>query len=234
MRRAFTLLEVIIAIAILAVALLVLVDTQAGAVFQTMDAQRDLVMTQLAQEKMAEVQMRVESEGFSDAEVNEEGTFEDFGINGEYGEGVELNGAFEDYSWAYTVRPVELAMGDMSGAMDQVTAAFGGESADASTEDQASENITSMASSFLTGDSLTDLLSPYIREARVLVWFGKEALNEDGCQNCVEVTTHFINPSGKVFSSESSSTEESSSTSTSTGTGGGTSTTTSGGKGKSR
>src|SRR5690606_10752784 len=56
-RRAFTLLEVMIATAILVVTLVILTETQATAVQMTLEAERIQVATQLAQAKLTEVQL---------------------------------------------------------------------------------------------------------------------------------------------------------------------------------
>ena len=53
MRRAFTLLEVMVALGILALGLMVLVESQGGAVMMTTESHRIMTATILAQEKMA-------------------------------------------------------------------------------------------------------------------------------------------------------------------------------------
>ena len=46
-------------------------------------------------------------------------------------------------------------------------------------------------------DMITDMLRPYIREVRVMVWWGAEAPDPDKpCEDCVELVTHVCNPSG--------------------------------------
>ena len=46
----------------------------------------------------------------------------------------------------------------------------------------------------VSGDMISEALSPYIREGRVLVWWGE---NEDETDQ-VELVTHIVNPSGQV------------------------------------
>lgn len=203
MRRAFTLLEVMIALAILGISVFVLVDAQAGAVLMTGDSERTMVMTMLAEEKMAEVQMRLEREGWRDSDIEEEGDFEDFGINGEFGDGVELQGAYDEYQWAFTIRRVELQLGDMGGAMEAVAGVSG--ASELSSSEDASNLVQERLGSFGGSDTLTDTLAPYIREVRVLVWYGDAPDDVEGCRNCVELTTHVINPTGQVFTEDGSS-----------------------------
>jgi prepilin-type N-terminal cleavage/methylation domain-containing protein len=198
-RQGFTLLEVMIALAILSVSLFVLVSAQSSAVLMTSEGERDVVMTMLAEQKIAEVQMKLEREGWKDTDIEEAGNFEDFGLNGEFGDGVELKGAYDDYQWAYTIRRVDLQMGDMGGAMDAVTGAYGGQGGTPTSSDDMSSMVQDQMSSFISSDSLTDTLAPFIREVRVLVWYGEEPKDENGCENCVELTTHVINPTGQVF-----------------------------------
>ena len=71
-RAGFTLLEVVIALSILGVALYVLVATQATAVVQTLDSRKILTGTYLAQQQMTEALLRLEKEGFTTADVEEE------------------------------------------------------------------------------------------------------------------------------------------------------------------
>ena len=76
--QGFTLLEVIIALGILATSLVVLVETQATAVLSTTEADRLTLATNLAQEKMMEVQITLERQGFGEQDIEEDGDFDDF------------------------------------------------------------------------------------------------------------------------------------------------------------
>jgi len=195
MRRAFTLLEVLIALAILAVSLVVLVDAQATAVFMTRETDRIFTATLLAQEKMSEVKLYVETEGFVDKDLEEQGTFDDYEIEALE---IDFEDAFEGYEWAYTIREVELSLGgDISGMADTLgQSGYFGEDAEAGfgadqTEERGLEDLG------VQPDMITEMLSPYIREVRVRVWWG-EVDPDDPDENAVELVTHLINPSGIV------------------------------------
>lgn len=200
----FTLIEIMIALAILAIAMTVMVETQGGAVQATLESERYLIATQLAQEKMSEIQFRLEKEGFSQSDMNEEGDFVDYGAT--FGD-VEMD--LEEYKWAYTVRSVDFALGDVTSAMGELQSAGAMPSSDASSSSgsgssfggdaSASSNPMDMAS-MLPTDQLSDMLSPYLREVRIVVWWGTDDdfSQEGGCTSCVELVTHVVNPSGQL------------------------------------
>ncbi len=103
----FTLVEIMIALAILAVGLVSLYTAQGNSLRASGSAERMQVASMLAREKMTEKMMEIE-EGlakgaFPDDKVEETGDFE---------------GPFEDYRWEYTVRKVEIpiAGGEGEGA----------------------------------------------------------------------------------------------------------------------
>ena len=50
-------------------------------------------------------------------------------------------------------------------------------------------------SSYLQPDALTKMLSPYIREVRVRVWWGDNTSGEDQ----VELLSHIIDPTGSML-----------------------------------
>ncbi len=204
-RRAFTLLEVIIALAILAVGLTVLVSSQASAVMMTNETDRIRVATLLAHEKMNEAMLRVEAEGFSAQDIEEEGDFSGFGeedFRGDQSGDMDVADAYEDFKWAYTIREIELDLPDLGGAVD--TLGGSGYFPNAAEQNATPSLDESMISSFLSPDMIASQLSPYLREVRVLVWWGE---NEDETDQ-IELLTHAINPSGQIADAENAEEEQ--------------------------
>jgi general secretion pathway protein I len=78
-RRGFTLLEVMVALAILAGALLAISDVVSGALRNHVRARHLEVATLLARGKLAELEDHYEAEGFKIADESEEGTFDEEG-----------------------------------------------------------------------------------------------------------------------------------------------------------
>jgi general secretion pathway protein I len=78
-RRGFTLLEVMVALALLAGALLAVSDVVGGALRNQARARQLGVATMLARGKMVALQAQYERKGFRDFDESEEGTFEDEG-----------------------------------------------------------------------------------------------------------------------------------------------------------
>ena len=195
-RRAFTLLEVVVALAILAVGLTVLVSSQATAVLMTTETEKIRLATLLANEKMNEALLRVELEGFTDQDIDEEGDYADFGeedFRGDQSLDVEFGDALQDFRWAYTIRSIELELPpDILGSTgDLVGNGYYGEEAASEYQPQGS---TPDLTDFMQPEMITQMLSPYLREVRVLVWWGD---NEDGTDQ-VELLSHVINPTGTV------------------------------------
>jgi len=78
-RRGFTLLEVMVALAVLALALTAASDVVGGALRNHVRARQLEVATMLARGRLAEAEARFEEEGFRDSDQSEEGSFEDEG-----------------------------------------------------------------------------------------------------------------------------------------------------------
>lgn len=78
-RRGFTLLEVMVALAILAGALLAISEIVTGALRNHVRARELEVATLLARGKMAELEDRFEAKGFAVGEESDEGTFDEEG-----------------------------------------------------------------------------------------------------------------------------------------------------------
>jgi prepilin-type N-terminal cleavage/methylation domain-containing protein len=200
-RVGFTLLEVMIALAILTSGLMVLVDSQAYSVLMTHETDRLLVATMLAGEKMGELQLLTEKQGFSDQDIEESGDFSDFGAEGLLEDfqmpdlEVDLEGSLADYKWAFTLREVDISFPDMGGAGEQLASSgYWGETSDeiSSSSDESSPGLADMG---IDSDVITEMLSPYFREVRVRVWWGS---NEDELDQ-VELVSHVINPSGTII-----------------------------------
>jgi prepilin-type N-terminal cleavage/methylation domain-containing protein len=194
MRRGFTLLEVVIALGILAVALVVLVQGQAAAMMSAHDAEHLIRATQLAEEKMIEVQLLAEREGFSDQDIEEDGDFEEFGHEEFRGEGVDLDmgDQLAEYRWAYTMRKVEIKMPPDIGGIASSLASDGyyGEEKSQQIDASGAPNLGDIG---ISGDMITETLSDYIREVRVRIWWGDDPSDES---QMVELTSHVVNPTG--------------------------------------
>ncbi len=93
-RRGFTLLEVMIAVAIVALSMGVMVEIEVHAIEKTNDAKMYTVATLLARGKMLDVQQTLKEEGFGDFMKLLDGDFEEEG--------------FDDFRWAARVRKVEV------------------------------------------------------------------------------------------------------------------------------
>jgi len=199
-RRAFTLLEVVIALAILAVGMTVLLQTQATAVVMTSESDKIRIGTLLAQEKMAECELYVEKNGFSSEDIDENGDFSDFGaedFRADVGD-IDVAATLGDYRWAYTIRQIELTMPeDLTGtATDLIGEGYLGD--DMTVPDQMTDDSLDLGDLGLSSDTVTDQLSSYIREVRVLVWWSDEQDDQGNYIDSIELVTHVINPSGFV------------------------------------
>jgi prepilin-type N-terminal cleavage/methylation domain-containing protein len=191
----FTLLEVIISLGILATSLVVLVDTQATAVMSTHEADRITLATNLAQEKMMEVQLIMEREGFGEQDIEEDGDFDDYGEEDFRGDDLHLSldpDTLEGFKWAYTVRKIELTiptnLGDVAGDLAG-NGYFGEEGSEMDVGE--TPDLGDMG---ISPTMVSEHLAKFIREVRILVWWGP---NEDELDQ-VEITTHIINPTGVV------------------------------------
>tara|TARA_B100000609_G_scaffold192094_1_gene181628 strand:+ start:2058 stop:2762 length:705 start_codon:yes stop_codon:yes gene_type:complete len=99
----FTLLEVLVSIAILAMGFMVLLDSQGGSVKMTLYAKNLTVATQLARAKIAQLQQQIEDKKLRfglDKSVCKDGDFNE--------EGSE----FKKFKWKYCIKKVEFATPD--------------------------------------------------------------------------------------------------------------------------
>ena len=112
-RSGFTLLEVLIALAILASALTILMGTMANAGQQAVFANELTTASMLARSKMVDLEYQLMEEGFSEGEQQFSG---DFRLEGR-----------EDITWEATVRPVEIPEASKEQFLAQINSQLFGE-----------------------------------------------------------------------------------------------------------
>lgn len=189
-RRGFTLMEVMIALAILITTLGILMESQATAVMMTEEAEKILIGTQLAQEKLAEVQFLVENDGFQDEDVYEEGDFEDFG---DEALDMELRD-LELYHYEYLVTEIDLSQAaDLSSMMNNVMGQF------QETEGGQPVSAPPVGQLPISMDMVSDMLNPFIREVKIRVWWGEDSEKAEEEGDEIVLTTHMINPHGNML-----------------------------------
>ena len=180
-RSGFTLLEVLIALGILSLSLMVLVGSQSNSVRMTVQADRLLVGTMLAKQKLADLEMFLESEpGFSEQdEIVEEGDFEDL-----------FPGQYPEYRWRTTIRKLDLRGASTGGLTDLMGFAAGDEDQQQVPGMPNEDTLASM----INLDEMSEQLARFIREITVVVYW-----DFSGDFDEVILTTHVIKPTGPAF-----------------------------------
>jgi prepilin-type N-terminal cleavage/methylation domain-containing protein len=197
-RRGFSLLEVMVALAILVTSMVILMETQSAAVEMTREAEELVTGTHLAQEKLAEARLSLEEEGFTDQDKCEEGDFSEFGdetMDIEFGEGLKK------YRWAWCVSEIDLALGgDIAGMAESLTGSGLGGGTGASV-DGASGSMPGgmdLGAFGISNEMITETLGKYIREVRVHVWWGEDLEESERLGDEIWLVSHSINPTGAV------------------------------------
>lgn len=201
-RRGFSLLEVMVALAILVVSLAILLETQASSTIVTRESERVITASDLAYAKLNEAVLFVEEEGFQNSQVSESGDFDDFGDDAT---SMDIRDELEDYHWEYTVTEIDLALaGDIAGMAGQLqgSGALGEQPAGAPSLASLGEGGNPLSQMGMSPDMISEMLAPYIREIKVRVWWGKDSKIAEERGDEVVVVTHVVNPSGFVFSGE--------------------------------
>jgi len=196
LRRGFNLLEVIIASAILVMTITVIARVQYEAVVAAQRANELALGTQLAQEKLAEVQLLIETEGIGTADIAERGDFGNFGDDSR----LDFRRALDDYRWEYYVEEIDMALsGDVMGMMAGMLGgdeggegAIGGGAGGAVDPDMQAQMMSQLG---LGPDQLTEQMGQFVRRVRVRVYWGEEKDAEERGRQVV-LTTHIISPTG--------------------------------------
>lgn len=206
-RRGFSLLEVMVALAILVTSLVILAETQSNAVVMTREAERVITATDLAVGKLTELRLYLEKEGFQDDQVHESGDFDDWGDELLT---IEVGDDLEDFHWEWWITEVDLELaGDIAGmagslagdgALDGALAGLlpGGLPEGASSAAAGAANAASGLGALLSPDMVTEMLTPYVRELRVRVWWGEDSDEAARLGNEIVIVSHQTNPTGIV------------------------------------
>lgn len=200
-RRGFSLLEVMVALAILMMSLVILVETQSTAAWATREAERVVIGTDLAEAKLAEALMRVEMEGFTEEEFFEHGDFDDLG---DEALNVEMGPHLKDFHWEYAMQEIDVALaGDIASMASEALGGDGGGGDDAGGLPGVGA-IPGLPGgmgglgALLSPEMLSQMLSPYIREVRVRVYWAGDSREAEENGTEIILTTHVINPSGEL------------------------------------
>jgi len=105
----FTLIEVVIALAILAISLTVLLAAQSSNLRNAGRARDLTIATLLARSKMIDIEQHLFDKGFEEGEEDDSGNFGDEG--------------HEEIKWEYTIKEVDMDLGSLS----SMCAMFAGE-----------------------------------------------------------------------------------------------------------
>lgn len=185
--QGFTLLEVMVALAILTVSVLVMMDVQSTSANMTVESERMMLATMLAQDQLVQHTLALENKGFASSDVEESGDFQE-----------DYPNEFPEYRWESAVRRM-----DVSGAAAGLSALLSAASDTGEEEksDQPGDVEDRMEQGMqLLGmgpEFLSEELGRFIREVRIRVYW-KFGEHED----YVELVHHVINPSGKVDDSQ--------------------------------
>ncbi|MDX1386829.1 MAG: prepilin-type N-terminal cleavage/methylation domain-containing protein [bacterium] len=166
-QKGFTLVEIMIALAILAVGLLALYTAQGNSLRASGNAERIQVASMLAREKMTERMMEINKDmakgSFPDDKTEETGEFDP---------------PFEDYRWEYNVRKVEIPIAGGEGGEGE--GAQGGEGSQGNQANQAPASAQKNMAQIVSKK-----IAESVREISIrILW------EELGEEQSVKVTTH--------------------------------------------
>jgi hypothetical protein len=182
--------------------MVVLIETQSSCAIVTMEAERVITATDLANAKMNEALLYVEEEGFTNNDVSESGDFDDFGDDAfDLAFGEELS----QYHWEFWISEIDLALaGDIAGMASELEASgvIGGGGGGASSPLGGEGAANPLAGLGISSEMITEMLTPYIREVRVRVWWGDNSDEAEERGNEIIVVSHLVNPTGIIFAGD--------------------------------
>ncbi|MEW5848387.1 MAG: prepilin-type N-terminal cleavage/methylation domain-containing protein [Myxococcota bacterium] len=175
--RGFTLLEVMVALAILGVGFMALMEAHGRAALATLDARNVTIGTFLARGKMLDVEYELKKDGFGDYDLAIEGDFSEEG--------------YPDFKYSATARKIEIPvgqLGDSAGQLGTLTSLLG-EGAGGATESAlgSSENAPNLGMLTPIFTIASDIFGACTREVTLVVTFPPTGRLPD-----MKVTTHMV------------------------------------------
>lgn len=170
LRRGFSLLEMMVAIALLSMGLVLLLQVQARSIQLAQQAREMTVATMLARGKLLDCQTDLLKKGFSIGDYDEEGNFDEEG--------------YPTFYWECHGYKPDMPVAD-SGDITQAFSGAGGDGAAQAAQDQGTEMGMGMIAPILS--QMSSILGDSIRELVVIVRWGEgEDMQE------MTVTTHVV------------------------------------------
>lgn len=192
-QRGFTLLEVMVAMSILALALVATAGTNANSFQASNYARRITVATLLARSKMLDVELELQDDGFSENDKEDDGDFSEEG--------------FAELKWHVTIRKVEVDIGQLLGGflggevsaeslpnqMQTLMAGMnGGEAPEAGDEAAGGSEMMKMLGGGqmeIMFKQVGETLSDAIREITLEISWGRKGIDEENVKFVQYVTT---------------------------------------------
>ncbi len=195
-RRGFTLLEVMVALSILAVTLVAISGINANSFQSSNYARAITVATMLARGKMIDIEMEVQKDGFSESEKNYNGDFSDEG--------------YTSMKWEALVRPVEIDVNKLLGPLlggdvdvaggqlpDQFKAMIAGLEGTSIDEVAGEQQGLGQVKELVQGGGIElvfkqvgETLSNSIREITLEIKWGRKGIDEESIRFVQYVTTN--------------------------------------------
>jgi len=172
--RGFTLLEVLIAIAILSMSLMVIYQTQGRAVQMANYGKFMSVATLLVRTKIIEIEEQLKEEGFSDFDDEKEGTFEEEG--------------FDKFRWLANIKKITINLPESLSTSGGGLSGMGGggdQKDGASNKQQMGMNLAMLGPHLKT---IAKILEQSVRELKITVFWPSGPKKE----NSINVTTHVV------------------------------------------
>lgn len=184
---AFTLLEILIAIAILAVSLLVVMRVMDQAALVSRYQDQQITAANLARRKMVDLELRIEKDGFGSGEKEECGSFVE-----DLEDELDAPNGIEGYEYCWTLEEVDIPLPmDLLGKGKEEKGGSG--SAISVDRGSATNPLAAGLPGGLSPEAAAEQLSKAVRVLKLTVKWKTGAVPQE-----LTVTTHLVNMTGAV------------------------------------